>query len=414
MIGFSTPEIEQVAVSAFLQWPDTFDVLQGRRIGPEHFTGANRVIFAQAISMWAERTPIDLVGLTETLRSSGLLQLAGGPAYVTETYLAAGGPNSLGYHLDILEGNQRKIQLQKICFETIENLTSGGDATELTQTLLDQLTQGSFQSREVPCSFAEAISAKMLRMESSDTATDVLRTGIARLDELSPLRHGDMPLIAGSRKAGKSILALSIALNVARQGVPVLVFSLEDRGPKAIDRLFAGHSRIPSDRHHLSAMSYDEQTKASQSLAELAALPIHIRDDVFDLPLILSTAKELRARENIGLVIVDYGQLIRVTVNKGANREQEVAKMSRDLRLLAMEMNVPVIVLSQLNADGYTRESRSLEQDATAMWELGLDEDDDLRGKRWIKIPWQRNGQSGVQFPVTFLGSIARVENYTE
>lgn len=77
-----------------------------------------------------------------------------------------------------------------------------------------------------------------------------------------------------------------------------------------------------------------------------------------------------------------------------------------------MELELPLILLSQLNADGFTRESRALEQDATAMWKVGVDPDEP--NKRWIEIPWQRNGESNIRFPVTFLGYCARVENYVE
>src|SRR4030095_4243627 len=95
---------------------------------------------------------------------------------------------------------------------------------------------------------------------------------------------------------------------------------------------------------------------------------------------------------------------------KDVNREQKVAEVSRTLRLLAMELDIPIIVLSQLNADGYTRESRALEQDSTACWMIA--EHADAKNIRYIRLPWQRNGPSDVGFKITFLGELARAENY--
>lgn len=164
------------------------------------------------------------------------------------------------------------------------------------------------------------------------------------------------------------------------------------------------------NRHHLSKLAQLEITDAAKAASLLSALPIHIKDDVFDLINIVGISRELKARCKIGLIVVDYGQLVRVIQRKDVNREQNVAEVSRTLRLLAMELDTPIILLSQLNDKGQSRESRALEQDATAMWQVAFT-DPSSHSERLIQIPWQRNGESGIQFHVTFLGSIARIEN---
>ncbi len=134
-------------------------------------------------------------------------------------------------------------------------------------------------------------------------------------------------------------------------------------------------------------------------------MDIDIRDDVYDLSSIVAV---IRQAKDLTLVVADYAQLIRPNL-KDSNREQEVAKISRTLRLVAMETKVPIILLSQLNEQGRSRESRSLEQDTTANWNIVFD--DEEPNERMITIPYQRNGESGIQFKVAFLGAIARVEN---
>jgi replicative DNA helicase len=213
-----------------------------------------------------------------------------------------------------------------------------------------------------------------------------------------------MPLLTGERKSGKSITALTIAKNVAHDGGSVLYFSLESPFPEIMDRLYAGESRIPMGLHHHTRLNEEQAAKACKAAESLGKLVFDIRDDVYDLSTMVAIIRQSEAT----LVIADYAQLIRPNL-KDSNREQEVAKISRTLRLIAMETKKPIILLSQLNEQGRSRESRALEQDTTANWNIVFDEDEP--NERTIEIPYQRNGESGIRFKVAFLGSIARVEN---
>jgi replicative DNA helicase len=187
----------------------------------------------------------------------------------------------------------------------------------------------------------------------------------------------------------------------------VLIFSLEDREPKVIDRFFAGISRIPMGTR-------DTSLKAMRAASNLSALPIHVKDDCPDLRSIEATSRELKARCKIGLIVIDYAQIVKCRVSREVTRAQQIAEISRSFRQLAMELDTPIILLSQLNQDDQTFESRALEQDATACWWIQMPQKDekDAENVRYIGIPWQRNGPSNIRFRVTFLGAIARVENY--
>lgn len=272
-------------------------------------------------------------------------------------------------------------------------------------------------------SFKQLLIEKQNRIEHGEPLLDLVPTGISRLDADSPLRLGDMPLIAGERKAGKSILALSIVSNVILRGDSAAVFSLEETTAKVVDRVFAGVSRVPIVCHHKDASELEFQRMA-RAFHDLSGKNLHIRGDVQHLGPMCAIIRQLKAKDaRLVLVMVDYAQLVKVKLDKGAGREQEVAAVSRALRLLAMELHIVILVLCQLNKDGDTRESKALEQDATAMWKIiKLPEEletnnvtneqfDRNANKRMLAIPFQRNGDGNIAFPVTFFGHIARVEN---
>jgi replicative DNA helicase len=415
--GFSLAEIEQAAVSALMQWPkECFPILEASKIQVEHFhVPANRILFDCVSNHWREGKPIELVSFTSTLRELGILESVGGAYYVTQTWCnTCYSPTVFSYYLDLLIEAHAKRSVVKIARErTNEANTPGTDGVELVRDTISELSAiPLLADHNVPIELSQAALEKLSRIEEGKADLDVVPTGIVKLDQESPLRNGDLALIVGERKAGKSILALSIVSNIARRGIPILYFSLEDRTPKILDRLFAAVSRVPMHNHNIAKLSEAEIGKLQHASSEIGSWKLLIRDDVYDLPLLIAVAREESARNKIGLLVVDYAQLVRAPSNrKDQTREQEVALVSRQLRLLAMETGVPIILLSQLNTDGATRESRALEQDGTACWHISTEEDEPEI--RWVKVPWQRNGRSGITFKVTFLGEIARVENYS-
>jgi replicative DNA helicase len=414
--GFCLAEIEQAAVSALMQWPDKcFPISEQHQLSSEHFGGSNRVLFDCVSNFWREGKPLELVSFTTELRELGLLDRIGGAYYLTQTWCnTCYSPMVFGYYAELLLEAHAKRSLVTTCNSTISQAQSPGiEGAELVKETIAKL-EGIPLSALVPLtpSLAEAVQEKIERLETGVPDQDVLLTGLTKLDNASPLRSGDLALIVGERKAGKSILALTICANIAKTNLPVLYFSLEDRLPKVVDRLFSGVSRLPTSKHHFDRMNPTETVKAAYAAQELSKWQLTIRDDVYDLPKLIAVAREEKVRNNIGLMVVDYAHLVRSPGNKDQNRQQEVASVSRQLRFLAMETHVPILLLSQLNEAGATRESRALEQDATACWQISTEPDEP--NKRWLEIPWQRNGKSGIKFPVTFIGEIARVENYED
>ncbi len=386
-----------------------------QKIDEEYFyIPANQTIFCALVELWRADRPIDLITFTQHLRDKNLLEGVGGAAYVTSIFTFVPTAANVLYYLDIMH---EKYVLRSIIAAATESVRRSyeeqADVEEVLSKLQDQLVAAAVPFAQDEKFLPELIQEKLERMQSGEPDADIISTGIAQIDRQSPLRRGDMPLISGIRKAGKSILALTIAVNIARKGVPVLYFSLEDRLPKIIDRLMANVSRIPTDRQHVSKLSAEEMEIPIRAAEEISKMPLYLRDDIFDLGIIVATAKQAKQKYHIGLIVIDYAQLIRAEGNKDSNREQRVAEVSRTLRLLAMSMDTPVLLLCQLNEKLATRESRALEQDCTALWRIEP-ENEDEPNVRDIIIPCQRNGPSGVGFKVTFLGNIARVENYAQ
>lgn len=404
--GFSAPEIEQAAISAMMQWPQCMN--EGiERLNDGHFAVAqNRTIYTELTGQWGEGVKCDLIVFTQRLREKRMLEQVGGAAYLTTTYASVcHSPDAFGYYVEILIEQSSKRELVLTCRDvTKSNLDASENPVGETIAKLSEIKTTALKPR----TFSDAVEEKWERMQSGAPDTDIVKTGLAVIDNNSPLRLGDMPLIGGEKKSGKSILALTIAVNVAQQGTSILYFSLEDREPKVMDRLFAGVSRVPMHAHHVKKMNPVEMHATISAHEKLGALDFTIRDDALDLLAIMAVSRKHVTRKPKTLIVIDYAQLVRV---KADSRREEVEKVSRDLRLLAMELVVPIILLCQLNKEGDTRESMALSMDATAMWKVEVEEQKDKSLQRHIRIPWQRNGESNLSFPVAFFGSIARFEN---
>lgn len=409
-------EAEQGVLSSMFIDPSNTIPECVEKINEEYFyVPAHRTIYHELVSLHESGRGIDLITFTNHLRDKGALDSVGGAAFVTQIYTFVPTAANVQYYLEIMRD---KYLLREVVAAGTESVRRAYEEQDEVDALLDELIT-RFQAipdvglKEENSSIRGHVIAKIDRMENGIADEDVIPTGLVDLDTKSPLRKGDMPLIMGKRKAGKSVLALTIALNVARNGVGVLYFSLEDRTPKLIDRLIAGASRIAMWKNHISKLSEEEVATWMSASTKLMELPIWIRDDAYDLSKICAIIRQARRKQpNLGLIIVDYAQLIRGRTTNKSTREQEVSSVSRTLRLLAMETNLPICVLSQLNKDGESRESKALEQDATAGWMIQFDEDDPK--VRSLYIPWQRNGDSGTLVNVCFLGELARFENLSQ
>lgn len=408
-------EAEQGLLCSLLISPSTAcGLCSQRRLGAQHFfIPANAIIYDVIMDAWQTGRPVDYITLTQRLSDKGELGRVGGPGYVTEVFTKIPTAAKAPEYVEILETKRKLRSTLETCYEIYQRCFIEQDyADELVEELAARVAGIATETRAGTKTMKELLHEKVARMQATDMDCDLLPTGLMKLDRESPLRRGAMPLIAGERKSGKSILAMTIGANIASAGHPVIYFTLEDPASEQLDRLVANLSRVPVYRHHEHRLVNRDAEFVTASVSKILAMNFIIRDDAHDIGSIVAAARHQKAKfPNLGAIIVDYAQLVRAKTRKQDTRESEVATVSRALRLLAIELKTAVIVLSQLNKDGDTRESKSLEQDATAMWKVTLT---DEPKKRVLSIPFQRNGESGVCFPLTFLGEIARYENFAE
>lgn len=390
-------------------------ILAERGVNPEMFHGpGNPVIASEMIGAWREGVELDAFLLLSRLRASGRLKDAGGESLfvkITQMPTAA----NVSQYIDIVLETDQLRRVAILCAEKgREAVLDGAEAHSIVSGLSEAITAIAGVKNKAPTlSMKQLSQEKLRRIEGDEDDKDILVTGIQKLDYYSPLRMGDMPLISGERKSGKSILSLNIAMNLAERGHSGLYCSLEDKCSKVFDRMFARITKIPLGRHHVSGMAEREMQQIAVRLPKLAELPIDLRDDLHDLHAIVAVIRQKAAQDpKFKWAVVDYAQLVRTQARKGANKEEEVATISRTLRLLAIELNVAIILLCQLNKEGNARWSMGLEHDCTAMWKVVVPEDHE--GERHIEIPFQRNGDSQIMFKVAFMGSTCRIEALAE
>ena len=259
-----------------------------------------------------------------------------------------------------------------------------------------------------------------------------ISTGFAKLDEMTGGLHGgDLVIVAARPSMGKTALALNIAQHVAlRLKQTVAIFSLEMSRESLLTRMLCAAARVDSQRFRAGFLSQEERRKLNHSLHELVEAPLYI-DDTAGLNIMDMHAKLRRVQQEqkIGLVIVDYLQLMS-SPGRQENRNQEVSALSRGMKLLAKELNVPMMVLSQLSRAVETRqgdhrpqlsdlrESGSIEQDADLVGfifreEVYHREREDLRGLAELIVAKQRNGPTGT-VNLVFLHAQTKFENRAE
>jgi len=403
---------------------------------------SNRLIFDAMMQLFSESTPVDQLTVLEKLRNNGKLETVGGAYYLSE--LADKSPTSANVEF------YAKIVLEKYVLRELIR-TAGGiaerayDSGEDVTNLLEEAEQDVFRLSESRLRggfrpidpILHETFEKIENMHGSAGGITGVPTGYKNLDNLtSGFQSSDLIIIAGRPSMGKTALALSIARNAALEyNVPVGIFSLEMSDYQLALRLLCAEARVDAHKVRTGTLKDDEWPRLSMKVGELAEAPIEIDDKAgISVLEIRAKARRLKAEHNIGLIIIDYLQLI--APPKGANnREQEISVISRSLKALAKELDVPVVALSQLSRAveqrgknkrpvlSDLRESGAIEQDADVVlfvyrpeW-YGITEDEDghsLEGVAEVIIGKQRNGPSGQAIRLSFIKKYARFENYVE
>ena len=400
---------------------------------------AHQRIFAAMTGLFEKSEPVDLITLVEELRRRAELDKVGGEYYLTELTAKVTTAANIEYHAHIV---LEKALMRQLISSSSEVVGRAYSETEDALDLLDEAEQKIFQISEqrMKKSFVSMNTAVHQTMEMIESihgkhsGVTGVPSAFTELDNYTGgFQRSDLIVVAGRPSQGKTALVLSIARNAAiLHDVPVGFFSLEMSAQQLVLRLICAEARVDAHSVRTGRLPEDEWRKLSTSVGKLYKAKIFI-DDTPALTVleIRAKARRLKAEHNIGMIVVDYLQLMQGPKNS-QSREQEISTISRSLKALAKELNIPVLALSQLNravelrgdkrpvlAD--LRESGAIEQDADVvlfvhrpeMFGITTDENNEpTEGMAEIIIGKQRNGPTGSA-RLAFIKQYARFENLT-
>jgi replicative DNA helicase len=402
----------------------------------DFYQEAHRWIFQAMIELFEENIPIDLLTVTERLRKRDRLEAVGGASYLTELVEMVPTAANVWHHGRIV---REKAILRGLIQTATTIVTDSYEDMEDVDALLDRAEQAIFEisQRKTTTGFVNintVLKGSFRHIEQLYERKELITgvpTGFAKFDSLTAgLQAADLIIIAGRPSMGKTALSLNIAQHVGvRVSRPVAIFSLEMSKEQLVLRMLCAEARVDSSKLRTGFLSREDWPRLTKAAGTLSEAQIHIDDTPAQSSLdIRAKARRLRAElGDLALIVVDYLQLMRGRT-RSENRQQEISEITRSLKALAKELQVPVIALSQLSRAveqrqqrrpqlSDLRESGAIEQDADVVALIYrdevYDEDSSEKGIAEIIIGKQRNGPTGV-VKLHFHGMYTRFENLDE
>lgn len=420
-------EAEQALLGAMLIYPNTIKTAIETGLIPEDFfLEAHKKVFTAITELSDMGKPVDGTSLITRLSERGQLPSIGGADYVLQLADHSVSSANVKYYVEMIQDRayMRNLILtaQKIAEDGFVHTGELDDVMDQAEKSILNVTRNRRASdfrnaKEVVSTVMETIT----KMSSNKSNITGLKTSFRALDNLTNgLQRGDLIILAARPSMGKTAFALNLAMQVSRHNQqPVALFSLEMPAEQLITRMLSAASMIPIGQLRTGFLSGTEWNMLNEAATEMKSMQLFV-DDTPSVRVseVFSKCRKLRAEHGLGLVVIDYIQLIMGSGRNNENRQQEVSEISRSLKALAREMQVPVIALSQLSrlverredkrpmlSD--LRESGALEQDADIVMFLYRDEyyqkekSDDKQVKAEIDIAKHRNGPTG-KFELAF------------
>ena len=434
-------ELEEAVLGAMLidkkGVDEVIDLIQ-----PEVFYKAtHQTIFEAIFQLFQDSQPIDLLTVSSELRKKGKLESVGGEFYLVQLSQRVASSAHIEFHARIILQKFIQRSLIKISNEIIESAykesTDVFDLLDEAESKLYDVTQGNIKKSSESAQNLVLEAKKKIEEISKQDGLSGVSTGFEKLDKLtSGWQPSDLIIIAARPGMGKTALTLSMARNIAvTKQIPVAFFSLEMSSIQLITRLISSETGLSSEKLRTGKLADHEWQQLNVKVTDLEKAPLFIDDtpslSIFDLR---AKARRLASQHGIKLIVVDYLQLMTAgTSNKSGNREQEISTISRNLKALAKELDIPVIALSQLSRAVETRggtkrpmlsdlrESGAIEQDADIVSFIyrpeyyNIDEwDDDERtpsqGQAEFIVAKHRNG--GLDnIRLKFIGHLGKFED---
>lgn len=410
---------ERALLGALLLKPDAIHDISDLVKADSFYAEKHRLIFEAMRELSERGEPIDILSLGERLAAKGAIERIGGRAYIAELAGSAPSPGNFAHYAELVG---RKHLMRSLIDAAYEITESAYDDANETAEVLDQAEKAIYAIGNATASHKfVAIKDKLdetwdriEQLSKNDGALRGTPTGFPDLDNmLSGLHPSDLIILAARPSVGKTSFALDIARNAAVQhNVPVGIFSLEMSAEQIIDRMLSAEAYVNSWKIRTGAVKdEDDFAKIRDALETLSKAPIYIDDKPGNNILAMrAVARRLKRERGIGLIIVDYLQLMAPTSTKASDSMvQQVTEISRSLKSLARELDVPVLALSQLSRAveqrggkprlSDLRDSGSIEQDADVVMFIHREEksnpDSDRHNIAEILIEKHRNGPTG-------------------
>lgn len=389
-------------------------------------------IFEALLSHFEQNKPVDIVTISEELARKKKLEKIGGVSYLTQLTAMVPTAANVDYYAKIVKEKaifRRLIQSgTQIVQHSFESEVPVGEVLDQAEQMIFDISQDQIEGR--------AYALKEIIHESMETIDQLFQrkehvTGVAsgfhEFDmKTAGLQASDLIIIAGRPSMGKSAFATAICENAGiNLKVPVAFFSLEMSKEQLVQRMLCSHARVDAQKVRTGYLSHQDWPKLTSAAGKLSEAPIYIDDTPGQTVVeIRAKARRLKMKHNIGLIIIDYLQLMQ-GMGSSENRQQEISTISRSLKALAREIRVPVIAVSQLSRAveqrtgnrpqlSDLRESGAIEQDADVVVFLFREEyyqpSDENKNKAEAIISKQRNGPTG-SIPLIFLKELTRFEN---
>ena len=406
---------EQALLGSIMIKPSGLNDLLTVISSDDFYSERHRRIYRAMLKLFDKNQPIDLVALTSSLTESKQLDGIGGASYLVELTNTVPSASNLKYYAETV---RKKAQLRRL-IDSAEHLSElGYHEEEEIESIFEKAEKTIFGlvnfSRQTFTSLKDTLVEaweRFERLHKSGGGIRGLATGFKSLDDrLSGLQRSDLIILAARPSMGKTSLALDIARQVAKRNVPVCIFSLEMSSQQLVDRLIAAESHVDSWKLRTGRLSADNEfSSIRDALDTLSKAPIFIDDDPSNnITKMKSVARRLKSEHDLGLIVVDYLQLM-IPRRESDSLVQQVTEISRSLKALARELDVPVLALSQLNRAveqrggrprlSDLRDSGSIEQDADVVMfihrEDKYNEDSDKKNIAEILIEKHRNGPTG-------------------
>ena len=424
-------ELEQSVIGTLIMEPDRLTEVVGV-LSPESFCdGRNSFIYQTLIEMFDQNTPVDLYNVGKRCDGSSLFEGRTGTLYASECTCKVGSGVNLLFQAQII---QQRYIARLLMYAGSKISTLAGDDTKDVADVLDEsnklidkinaLSCGSSAGQSLRDSLTESLKLAEQRQAAYLGGLPTgIPTGISDLNRLTGGWRGSQLIILAARPAmGKTALMLHFAKSAALNGTPVCIFSLEMSHVSLSDRLLLSECEVEVNRFRNGDLSGDDWRQLNEASAQLEKLPIHVDDNaVVSMRYIKTRCHILKKQGKCGLIMIDYLQLADTsTKERNRNREQEIAQASRQAKIIAKELDAPVVLLSQLSREcekradkqpqlSDLRESGAIEQDADVVGFIfrpayyGLDRIETLKygnistsGLGIINIAKQRDGATGL------------------